>query len=115
MPSTRVLRRIRKAVPAVASAFMLLAVLPGSAQGASGSYTYITPAGQGSRVESPPSDTCMPLTGGAIRFSNDTTDAAFLYGDSSCSGGWVLVGVGATWDAPSGVQALAVRLGSTTG
>jgi hypothetical protein len=114
MRSTRILRRFRKAAPAVASALVLLAVDPGSALAASGSYTYITPAGQGLKVDNPQSDTCLPLTGGAIRFSNDTTDTAFLYGDSSCAGGWALVGVGATWDAPTGVQALAVRLGSST-
>ncbi|WP_187414665.1 hypothetical protein [Nonomuraea sp. PA05] len=55
----------------------------------------------------------VELTDGAVRFSNDTTDTAFLYGTTDCSGGWGLVGVGATWDAPTGVRAYAVRLGST--
>ncbi|MEU2867755.1 hypothetical protein ABZ769_00895 [Streptomyces olivoreticuli] len=113
MRSTKVARRIRKAAPAVASAFMLLMVLPGSAQGASGSYTYVTAAGQSIKGSDPQSDTCLQIPGGAVKFSNDTTDTAFLYGDSSCGGGWALVGVGATWDAPTGVQAVAVRFGST--
>ncbi|MEV4177834.1 hypothetical protein [Nonomuraea sp. NPDC049709] len=84
-----------------------------AAQAASGTYTYVTPAGQAFQVAEPPSDICLQLTGGAIRFSNDTTDTAFLYATGDCSGGWGLVGVGATWDAPTGVQAFAVRLGST--
>jgi hypothetical protein len=113
MKSTKVLRRVRKAVPAVVSAFVLLIVLPGSAQGASGSYTYVTAPGQAIQGFDPQSDTCLQIPGGAVKFSNDTTDTAFLYGDSSCAGGWALVGVGATWDAPTGVQAVAVRFGST--
>jgi hypothetical protein len=108
-----VLRRGRTPALAACFAFALLAALPGSARAAGGSYTYFTAAGQGFRVDEPQSDTCLPLTGGAVRFSNDTTDTAFLYGDSSCGGGWALVGVGATWDAPTGVQAFGVRLGST--
>ncbi|GGV03535.1 hypothetical protein GCM10010260_45390 [Streptomyces filipinensis] len=107
------LRRLRTPALAAGFALALLVAVPGSAQAAGGSYTYITAAGQGFRVDEPQSDTCLPLVGGAIRFSNDTTDTAFLYGDSSCSGGWALVGVGATWDAPTGVQAFGVRLGST--
>ncbi|WP_143658690.1 hypothetical protein [Streptomyces sp. IMTB 2501] len=86
--------------------------MPADARAAGGSYTYVTAAGQVVRVDEPQSDTCLPLPG-AVRFSNDTTDTAFLYGDSSCGGGWALVGVGATWDAPTGVQAFGVRLGST--
>ncbi|GAA1909970.1 hypothetical protein [Streptantibioticus ferralitis] len=108
------LRRFRGPALAAASALVLLTALPGSTQAASGSYTYVTAAGQGVQVLDPQSDTCLPLTGGAVRFSNDTTDTAFLYGDSSCGGGWALVGVGATWDAPTGVQAFAVRFGSTS-
>jgi hypothetical protein len=100
---------------AVALAVPLAAVLmaASAAHAATGTYTYITPAGQPIQAVDPPSDTCLPLNGGAIRFSNDTTDTAFLYASGDCSGGWGLVGVGATWDAPTGVQALAVRLGST--
>ncbi|MCW7941401.1 hypothetical protein AAW14_04955 [Streptomyces hygroscopicus] len=108
------LRRFHSSALTAAFALALLAALSGSARAAGGSYTYVTTAGQAFEVRDPQSDTCLPLTGGAVRFSNDTTDTAFLYGDASCSGGWALVGVGATWDAPTGVQALAVRLGSTT-
>ncbi|KUM99617.1 hypothetical protein AQI95_38530 [Streptomyces yokosukanensis] len=102
-------------MPALAAGFALalLVAVPGSAQAADGSYTYFTAAGQPFRVDEPSSGTCLPLVGGAVRFSNDTTDTAFLYADSSCGGGWALVGVGATWDAPTGVQAFGVRLGST--
>ncbi|MGW7002953.1 hypothetical protein ACWGCW_09015 [Streptomyces sp. NPDC054933] len=108
-----VLRSFRRSALALASALALLAVLPGSARAASGTYTYVTAAGQTIQGGDPQSDTCLPLPSGAVRFSNDTTDTAFLYGDSSCGGGWALVGVGATWDAPTSVQALAVRFGST--
>ena len=73
----------------------------------------VTAAGQTIQGRDPQSDTCLQISGGAVKFSNDTTDTAFLYGDSSCAGGWALVGVGATWDAPTGVQAVAVRFGST--
>ncbi|WP_189954494.1 hypothetical protein [Streptomyces alanosinicus] len=102
-------------MPALAAGFALalLVAVPESAQAADGSYTYITAAGGAFRVDEPASDTCLPLVGGAVELANDTTDTAFLYADSSCRGGWgALVGVGATWDAPTGAQALAVRLGS---
>ncbi|MDF3293102.1 hypothetical protein [Streptomyces silvisoli] len=113
MRSQRALCRFRKSVLAIASALTLLAVLPGSAQAASGTYTYVTPSGQSIQGQDPSSDTCVPLTGGAVKFSNDTTDTAFLYASGSCGGGWGdLVGTGATWDAPTGAQALAVRFGS---
>lgn len=102
------LRTVALALPLVAA----LLTAP-AAQAATGSYTYVTPGGSAFQVENPVSDTCLPLTGGAIRFSNDTTDTAFLYATSDCSGDCGLVGVGATWDAPTGVQALAMRLGST--
>ncbi|WP_155128751.1 hypothetical protein [[Actinomadura] parvosata] len=102
----------RVAVALTAPLATILLAAP-AAQAASGTYTWITPAGQPFQVVEPPSDTCLELSGGAIRFSNDTTDTAFLYGTPDCSGGWALVGVGATWDAPTGVQAFAVRLGST--
>jgi hypothetical protein len=92
---------------------MTAALCAAPASAATGSYTYVTPAGQPVRIENPPSDTCLSLDGGAIRFGNDTTDTAFLYATGDCSGGWGLVGVGAVWDAPTGVQAVAVRLGST--
>ncbi|MGW3346871.1 hypothetical protein ACWDA3_26465 [Nonomuraea rubra] len=102
----------RAAVALTAPLTAVLLAAP-AAQAASGTYTYVTPAGQAFQVAEPPSDTCLQLPGGAIRFSNDTTDTAFLYGTADCSGGWGLVGVGATWDAPTGVQSFAVRLGST--
>ncbi|MEU8893299.1 hypothetical protein [Streptomyces sp. NPDC048442] len=112
MRSSRHKGRLRRSVPAIAGAFLLLAVLPASAQGASGSYTYLTASGQPFQVAEPPSDTCLPFVSGAVRFSNDTTDTAFLYADGACGGGWALVGVGATWDQ-TGVLAGSVRLGST--
>ncbi|MGA5039969.1 hypothetical protein ACPCA8_23310 [Streptomyces capoamus] len=95
------------------SALALLGVLPGNALAASGSYVYVTPSGQAVQGQDPPSDTCVPLTGGAVKFANDTTDTAFLYASGSCSGQWgELVGTGGSWDAPTGAQALAVRFGS---
>ncbi|MFF4405081.1 hypothetical protein ACMATS_18865 [Streptoverticillium reticulum] len=116
MNSTKVLRRFGKAAVTATSALALLGALPGSALAASGTYTYVTPTGQTVQGQDPSSDTCIPLTGGAVKFSNDTTDTAFLYASASCSGQWgELVGTGATWDAPSGAQALAVRFGSAPG
>ncbi|MCC3771551.1 hypothetical protein [Streptomyces sp. UNOC14_S4] len=109
-------RGLRKAVLTGASVLALLTATAGSAQAASGTYTYVTPSGQSIQGQDPPSDTCVPLTGGAVRFSNDTTDTAFLYAGGSCSGQWgELVSVGATWDAPTGAQALGVRFGSAPG
>lgn len=104
-----------KGFGAVALTAPLVAVLLAApaARAATGSYTYVTPGGPAFQVENPVSDACLPLVGGAVRFSNDTTDTAFLYATADCSDGWHLVGVGATWDAPTGVQAQAVRLGST--
>ncbi|MEV4440765.1 hypothetical protein AB0K09_17425 [Streptomyces sp. NPDC049577] len=111
--STRMTGRFRGTVLTIASALTLLVALPTSAQGATGSYTYVTQAGQAISGRDPQSDICLQIPGGAVRFSNDTTDTAFLYADSSCGGGWALVGVGATWDW-QGVPALGVRFGSTT-
>ncbi|MEV5507876.1 DUF6294 family protein [Streptomyces orinoci] len=114
MRAQRVLRRITRTVVAVTA--LAMAALPTGAQAASGTYTYVTPSGQSIQGQDPPSDTCIPLTGGAVHFSNDTTDTAFLYGSASCSGQWgELVGTGATWDAPTGAQALGVRFGSAPG
>ncbi|MFC5834046.1 hypothetical protein [Nonomuraea insulae] len=98
----------------LAAPLVALLLAAPSAQAATGSYTYVTTSGGPEfKVENPVSDTCLPLGDGAVRFSNDTTDTAFLYTTADCSDGWHLVGVGATWDAPTGVQAQAVRLGST--
>ncbi|MGW7411991.1 hypothetical protein [Streptomyces sp. NPDC054863] len=112
MESSRPRGRLRRAVPALAGALLLLVAVPAGAQGASGSYTYITASGQAVQVAEPPSHTCLPFVSGAVRFSNGTTDTAFLYADGACGGGWALVGVGATWDQ-TGVPAGSVRLGST--
>ncbi len=107
----RVLRRFTRTVVAVAA--LAMTALPTGAQAASGTYTYVTSSGQTIQGQDPPSDTCIPLTGGAVKFANDTTDTAFLYASGSCSGQWgELVGTGASWDAPTGAQALAVRFGS---
>ncbi|MFI1801168.1 DUF6294 family protein [Streptomyces sp. NPDC020379] len=114
MRAQRVLRRFTRTV--VAATALALAMLPTGAQAASGTYTYVTPSGQSIQGQDPPSDICLALTGGAVKFSNDTTDTAFLYASASCGGGWgELVGTGATWDAPTGAQALAVRFGSAPG
>lgn len=112
MTAPRGRRGLGRAVVAGASACALLAAVSGSAQAASGSYTYYTASGQAMRVDEPPSNLCLPLQGGAVRFDNDTTDTAFLYGDSACGGGYDIVGVGARWDW-LGVPAQGVRLGST--
>lgn len=116
MRSLRGRRGLGNAVLAGASALALLTATAGSTQAASGTYTYVTPSGQTVRGQDPPSDTCLALTGGAVKFANDTTDTAFLYASGSCGGQWgELVGVGATWDAPTGAQAMGVRFGSAPG
>lgn len=115
MRAHRVLCGVTRTIMVVTA--LAMAALPTGAQAASGTYTYVTPSGQTIQGQDPPSDgTCIPLTGGAVRFSNDTTDTAYLYASGSCSGQWgELVGTGASWDAPTGAQALGVRFGFAPG
>ncbi|WP_330227947.1 hypothetical protein OHA40_17130 [Nocardia sp. NBC_00508] len=104
---------LRKAVFAGAATLALVALMPGSAQAAIGRFSYVTAAGQLLHVDRPASGTCLQLQDGAVRFENGTSDTAFLFSDSSCSGGYEVEQVDLIWKAPAGVQALSVRFEKT--
>ncbi|OAQ23406.1 hypothetical protein K457DRAFT_130600 [Linnemannia elongata AG-77] len=65
-----------------------------------------------SRIPNPPNDVCIQIQGGAIELANDSDETVFLYRNSSCGGGYVIVGVGAT-SSKNGGPTYGVRLGST--
>ncbi|KAF9285823.1 hypothetical protein BGZ88_009380 [Linnemannia elongata] len=67
-----------------------------------------------SRIPNPPNDVCIciQIQGGAIELANDSDETVFLYRNSRSSGGYDIVGVGAT-SSKNGGPTYGVRLGST--